>query len=167
MDRLPVHIRWMIRRDMGEVLDIESKTFEFPWSEQDFTRCLRQRNAIGMVAEHSEKICGYFIYELHKNWIEILNVAVAPELRRRRIGEQIINKLLSKLSEQRRNRINVVVRETNLPAQLFFRQQGFKAMEVLRGFYQDTPEDAYYMVKSIIPSVTNRIQKFMPQHGGF
>lgn len=44
-----VHIRWMIRRDMQEVLEIEKSGFEFPWSEEDFIRCLRQRNCIGMV----------------------------------------------------------------------------------------------------------------------
>jgi len=49
-----VHIRWMIRRDMPEVLEIEDRSFEFSWSEEDFIRCLRQRNCIGMVAEHDE-----------------------------------------------------------------------------------------------------------------
>ena len=29
-----VHIRWMIRRDMPEVLAIEEDSFEFPWSEE-------------------------------------------------------------------------------------------------------------------------------------
>ncbi len=28
-----VHIRWMIRRDMPEVLAIEDESFEFPWLE--------------------------------------------------------------------------------------------------------------------------------------
>ena len=37
------------------------------------------------------------------------------------------------------------VRETNLPAQLFFRQLGFRAVSVLRDFYEDTTEDAYLM----------------------
>ncbi len=41
---LQVQIRWMIRRDMDEVLNIEYEGFEFPWSEDDFVRCLRQRN---------------------------------------------------------------------------------------------------------------------------
>ena len=31
-----VHIRWMIRRDLPEVLDIEADSFEFPWYEDDF-----------------------------------------------------------------------------------------------------------------------------------
>ena len=48
------HIRWMIRRDMPDVLGIESNCFEFSWTEDDFIRCLRQRNCIGMVAEMAE-----------------------------------------------------------------------------------------------------------------
>ena len=47
--QLRVHIRWMIRRDMAEVLDIERQCFEFPWTEDEFINCLRQRNAIGMI----------------------------------------------------------------------------------------------------------------------
>ena len=37
------------------------------------------------------------------------------------------------------------VRETNLPAQLFFRAQRFKGVRVLRSFYEDSGEDAYLM----------------------
>ena len=56
---LKVHIRWMIRRDMTEALAIEADSFEFPWCENDFLRCLRQRNCIGMVAEHNDRIVGF------------------------------------------------------------------------------------------------------------
>lgn len=142
---LRVHIRWMIRRDMLEVQDIEAASFEFPWSEEDFLRCLRQRNCIGMVAEHYDRVVGFMIYELHKNRLHILNFCVHPEYRRRGIGAQMLNKLAGKLSDQRRNRIMLEVRERNLSAQLFFRQAGFRAITVLRDFYEDTVEDAYLM----------------------
>jgi [ribosomal protein S18]-alanine N-acetyltransferase len=118
---LCVHIRWMIRRDMPEVLAIENRSFEFPWSEDDFIRCLRQRNCIGMVAEYDERVVGFMIYELHKNRLHILNFAVRPEFRRQGIGRSMIRKLVGKLSQQRRNRIMLEIRETNLDAQLFFR----------------------------------------------
>lgn len=144
-DAICVHIRWMIRRDMPEVLGIERQSFEFPWSEDEFVRCLRQRNCIGMVAEHDERIVGFMIYELHKNRLHILNFAVRAEFRRRGVGSQMIRKLAGKLSQQRRNRILLEVRETNLPAQLFFRSSGFRAISLLREFYEDTPEDAYLM----------------------
>jgi ribosomal-protein-alanine N-acetyltransferase len=150
--QLPVHIRWMIRRDMPEVLAIESQSFEFPWSEEDFIRCLRQRNCIGMVAEHNERVVGFMIYELHKNRLHILNFAVNEQLRRRGIGSQMIRKLVSKLSRERRNRVMLEIRETNLAAQLFFRDLGFRAVSVLRAFYEDTPEDAYLMQYRYVPA---------------
>lgn len=140
-----VHIRWMIRRDMPEVTEIEQESFEFPWSEEDFVRCLRQRNCIGMVAEHEDQVVGFMIYELHKNRLHILNFGVAKEFRRCGTGTQMISKLIGKLSSQRRTRIMLEVRETNLEAQLFFRAHGFRAVSVLRSYYDDTPEDAYLM----------------------
>src|SRR6476620_6689447 len=144
-DQVRVHIRWMIRRDMPEVLHTEQDSFEFPWTEEDFLRCLRQRNCIGMVAEQGEKVVGFMIYELHKTRLHILNFAVHPSYRRLHIGSQMVAKLISKLSSHRRTRITLEVRETNLSAQLFFRTQGFRATRVLRGFYDDSGEDAFLM----------------------
>lgn len=160
-----VHIRWMIRRDMNEVLDIEQESFEFPWCEDDFIRCLRQRNCIGMVAEYDDRVVGFMIYELHKTRLHIMNFAVSREFRRRGVGRQMLAKLIGKLSHQRRTRIMLEVRETNLPAQLFFRCEGFRAVSVLRDFYDDTTEDAYLMqyryrpAESEVVIPVNRITK--------
>lgn len=140
-----VHIRWMIRRDMPQVLDIESSRQLSPWSECDFLRVLRQRNCIGMVAEHDERVVGYMIYELNKFKLQILNFAVHPEFRRRTVASQMAAKLIGKLSSHRRTKITLNVRESNLSAQLFFRSHGFKAMEIARDHFEDTGEDAYVM----------------------
>ena len=144
-EQVRVHIRWMIRRDMPEVLQTEQESFEFSWTEEDFLRCLRQRNCIGMVAEQGEKVVGFMIYELHKSKLHILNFAVQPGQRRCGVGGQMVAKLISKLSSHRRTRITLEVRETNLAAQLFFRKQGFRAVRVLRTYYEDTGEDAFLM----------------------
>ena len=144
-DRLQIHVRWMIRRDMPEVLDIEQEAFEFPWSDDDFTRCMRQRNCIGMVAEIADSIVAFMIYELHRNRLHVLNFAVRRSHRRLGIGTQMMDKLAGRLSPERRDRIVLEVRETNLPAQLFFRSLGYRAVSVLKDFYQDTTEDAYLM----------------------
>jgi ribosomal-protein-alanine N-acetyltransferase len=77
--------------------------------------------------------------------LHVLNFAVAAEYRRRGVGSRMTAKLIGKLSAQRRTRILLEVRETNLAAQLFFRKQGFRAVSVLRDFYDDTTEDAYVM----------------------
>ena len=169
-EQVRVHIRWMIRRDMPEVLQTEQESFEFAWTEEDFLRCLRQRNCIGMVAEQGEKVVGFMIYELHKSKLHILNFAVAPSCRRSSIGGQMVSKLISKLSSHRRTRITLEVRETNLPAQLFFSKQSFLAVRVLRTYYEDTGEDAFLMQYRIaedtgedVEDAVNRIAQYEEQ----
>jgi ribosomal-protein-alanine N-acetyltransferase len=139
-------VRWMMRRDMPEVQSIEESVFEFAWSEKDFIRCLRQLNCIGMVAELNDKVVGYMIYELHKHRLHLLNFAVSPSCRRIGIGRAMIEKLIGKLSLERRNRIHLEVRETNLDAQLFFRSVGFRAESVVKDFWKDSNDDAYVFV---------------------
>ncbi len=162
-----VHIRWMIRRDMPEVLAIEHRSFEFPWCEEEFLRVLRQRNCIGMVAEYGERVVGFMIYELHKSKLQVLNFAVAPEFRRMGVGHQMVAKLVGKLSSHRRTKISLHCRETCLNAQLFFRIEGFRASGVMRDFYEDSGEDAYIMqylfdeseADDLSPRPVNRIAK--------
>ena len=147
LGKLKIPIRWMIRRDFPEVLEIERVSFEFPWDEEEFLTCLRQRNCIGMVAEINHEIVGFMIYELHKSMLRVLNFAVAPEFRRQSVGSRLSDRLISKLNHKRREEIIIEVRETNLAAQLFFRSQGFRAVRTLRNFYDhgDVLEDAYHM----------------------
>ncbi len=149
-DTQTIHIRWMITRDLPEVLRIEEDSFLWDaWTEGDFLRRMRERNCIAMVAEYGpdedNKVVGFMVYEFHKTYLVVLNFAVSPRYRRLGVGAELAAKLIGKLSADRRKRIMVNVRETNLTAQLFFRSQGFWAARVLRRFYQTTGEDAYRM----------------------
>lgn len=144
---MKVGIRWMIRRDMPEVLQIEHASFVAPWEEEDFLRALRKRTCIGEIAEHKDKIVGFNIYELQKTQIYLVNFAVAPWARLKGVGRQMIERLANKLilPRPRRNRLTLIVRETNIGGQLFFRACGFRARSVIRGHYEDTSEDGYAM----------------------
>lgn len=139
------HLRWMIKRDMPEVLAIEDQCFQWDaWTEQGFLTCLRERNCVGMVAEYKERVAGYMIYELHQHHLHIVNFAVHPALQRKQVGTQMAQKLKDKLSTHKRTFLDLVVRETNLAAHLFWKSQGFQAVEVLNGFFARTDEDAYH-----------------------
>ncbi len=142
---ISVQVRWMIRRDMPDVLRIEKESFELPWNEEDFLCCLRQRNCIGMAAEYEGRVIGFMIYELFQSRMHIMSFAVASRYRRCGVGAQMIQKLINKLSQQRRTSITLEIRETNLPGQLFFQKQRFLATSVLRNYYEDTDEAAYTM----------------------
>lgn len=140
-----VHIRWMIRRDMPEVLHIEQAAFDRPWTEEDFLKALRQRNCIGMVAEHGDRIVGFMVYELLRGKINLIDLAVHPEFRRRGVGRQMVAKLVGKLSVRLRTRVIGCVRESSLDAQVWLRACGFLAIDILREHYPDTGEDGYAM----------------------
>jgi len=99
-----------------------------------------------MVAEQSDgDAVGYMVYELHKHRLHLLNLAVHKDYRSRGVGYSMISKLQGKLSYQRRNRILLEVSERNLAGQLWFKRQGFRAISVLRDFYDDSDQDAYLM----------------------
>lgn len=147
------NIRWMIRRDRPQVLGIEYRSFECPWLEEEFDICLRQRNCVGMVDAIGDRVVGFIIYELHRTRYHVLKFVVDPEYRRQGVGRQMAEKLASKLSEDRRTRILIEVRETNLGAQFFWRAVGFRAIAVLRDFYEYTGEDAYLMEYTFRPAV--------------
>jgi ribosomal-protein-alanine N-acetyltransferase len=102
-----------------------------------------------MVAEQATheaygQIVGFNIYELHKNRLHILRFATLPAYQRRGVGAAMVRKLVGKLTPNR-CRIMLEIRESNVDAQLFFKAMGFRAVSLLRDFYDDTPEDAYLM----------------------
>lgn len=144
-ERVAVTLHWMIRRDMPEVLRIEAESFELPWTHADFVRCLLRNNRIGLVAEHDGRVVGFLLYEIQPTHFELVRMAVAPSHRRRLVGSCLVGRLKGRLQATRRDRIVVVVRETNLAAQLFFRAAGLRATRILRNFYRDTGEDGYRM----------------------
>jgi len=75
----------------------------------------------------------------------LLNFAVHLNWRRLGIGSQMIKILAAKLSPRKFRRITAEIRETNLSAQLFLRECGFKAINTLHRHYKNISEDAYLM----------------------
>lgn len=167
-ETMKVHVRYMIRRDMPEVLTIEAQSFEADtWTEEDFMRCLRQRNCIGNIAEHGEDVHGYTIRELGKHAVRVVNLAVNPKCRRRGVGRAMIDAIKKRLSAGKHNRIIAEIAESNLEAQLFFRAQGFRCIGVVRGGCPSNAgaEDAYRMVYAlpgceVEPIPQNRLRQY-------
>lgn len=146
------HIRWTLRRDLLQILDIERASFTQPWTEDDFLQILRQHCIISMVAEVHDRVVGYMVYELGQKKLYLHNIAVATK--GVGIGRQLIDKLKTKLSPYKRKTLECHVRETNLESQKFFRAVGMRALRVVRAFYDGEDgqaEDAYlfqYRVQS-------------------
>ncbi len=143
MNALAVNVRWMIRGDLPEVMKIERDSFPVPLNEADFLACLSQRNSIGVVAENGDHVVGFMIYELYPRKIVLVRMAVAPANRLRGVATALIKKLFSKLTLNGRQQILIHLRESNTEGHLFLKNQGFRATEVKRRYFEDSGEDAY------------------------
>lgn len=141
-----VRIRWMLRRDEDEVLDIESVCFlNAAWTRAEFDRSLHQRNCFAMVAELSatDELAGFMVYRLIETRIDLLTMAVKPSCWRNGIGTAMIGKLKSKMKvNHKRSRIIAKVAERNLEGHLFFAACGFRAISIMRTYFDDG-QDAY------------------------
>ncbi len=133
MPKLDVRIRWLIDRDHPEVIAIESQSSETPWTKEDLKAIDRTRNWIGMVAEDEDRIVGWMLYELHETRVVVLKFAVDPFARRLGVGTAMINKLKGKCTPQKRPSLVIDCSEDELRAHLFFKKNGLKATEIVRG----------------------------------
>ena len=134
---------WLTQKHLEAVLDIERRSFDQPWNEKDFQDTMRRNGVVGLAAfsggEEDGRLTGFIIYSLDKGHVTVLNLAVHPHFRRKRIGSALIKRVKEKLASGRRIRIVANVRETNLAAQLFLRSQEFKCDAILPRHYEEEP----------------------------
>jgi ribosomal protein S18 acetylase RimI-like enzyme len=156
-------------RDLPSIIEIEQQP-SMRWPLRDLRAVLQSSNAAGWVAEINGRVVGFLIYvvglqpangrdesaDRAKNrlgsasrahtgqplHITLLNMAVAPVWQRTGLGRALLAKLNQALQHPR-DRIQTTVPESNLAAQLLLRSAGYKAIRVLRGFFD--AEDGYLM----------------------
>lgn len=153
MDKLTkeFHVRWMIRRDMPMVLEIEKNFERFAIGQDEIIHFLRQRNMVGMVAvDEHEDIYGYIIYAIHKQFYNIVRFVTMPNTPG--VDAALFEKLRGKLNPPRRSLIRIYIAESDLPQQLLFQSLGFRAMTICKDWYCDPDEDAYLMQYQILPN---------------
>lgn len=145
-----LHARWMIRRDMNEVLDIERRhAVGVPWGEEDFLKVLRDRNSIGMVVEEGQTVVAFVLYNLEKNRLEIVRFqGDLPEA-----VSLLCERLVGKLSAERRKRLVMTVNEEDVPLLLQLRDNGMKAVRLVRGAFGN--RDGVRMVYRLTRSESN------------
>ena len=130
-------IRWLIRRDMDCVMRIERSAYgEYAWTRGEWRDYLACRSVVAVVAEDiKDNACGFVGYTLHKDKLVLDTIAVDSKHQRQGVGESMVRLLKRKLTPQKRNRIELMVAETNLAAQLFFRSMGFVCSKVVKRPY--------------------------------
>lgn len=144
-----IAIQRMTPQDLEEVARLEKICFSDPWPKETFMEELLHKLAIPSVAKLDGKMVGYFcLWHLYEQ-LEIANIAVSPDHRRKGIGEKMLKRILLEAKERGCTSIILSVRESNQAAINLYTKFGFVEAGRRKKYYRFPAEDALTMVKTL------------------
>lgn len=154
IERLPqlpefpeIEILRMRRRHLRRVLSIEGRVYPRPWSASLFLSELAQRTTrTYIVARHEGEVVGYAGMMFTGLEAHITNIAVDPTFHGRKVGSRLLFSIVTEAIARGAKVFSLEVRVSNHAAQRMYEKFGFKTMNVRKGYYIETNEDAYVMV---------------------
>jgi ribosomal-protein-alanine N-acetyltransferase len=127
-------IRPLATVDLDAVMDIESRAYDFPWTQGIFRDCLR----VGYCCwcyENDGLIQGYGVMSVAAGESHILNLTVRPESQRQGIGSKLIKHFLQLARRHDADIVMLEVRPSNLSAISLYEKMGFNEVGVRRNYY--------------------------------
>jgi [ribosomal protein S18]-alanine N-acetyltransferase len=151
-----VDFRRLEMRDLNAVEVIERASYPTPWSRSMFAGELAKPSSISLGAFHPDtnELLGYLIISRYVDAWHVMNLAVAPDHRRRRIAASLLERLFELTTGESRRGYTLEVRVSNDVAIKLYEQAGFKARGIRRGYYTDNREDALIMWRDPEPRPT-------------
>jgi ribosomal-protein-alanine N-acetyltransferase len=119
-----------------------------PWSAGGLLLALRNNLSLRVAEEHGS-ICGVIVFRVMADEAEILNLAVASDLRRRGIGSSLLEEAVRASESARARKIFLEVRESNDTARNFYSRRRFIEAGRRRGYYREPSEDALILLRMI------------------
>lgn len=132
-----------------EIYELEKLCFSLPWSQAQCLGALKQPNFGAYGLWQNTKLCAYVSFYHNQTEMEIVNLAVHPQIRRQGLASQILAALLQAAAKMSIEKIVLEVREANIPAQDLYRKHGFRQTGVRKGYYPDTRENALVLVRNL------------------
>ena len=155
----------MLPVDLDQVLAIELVSHIHPWTRGNFSDSLAAghwayciRPKVDSVIKGSyldpQALWAYCVLFPAVDELHLLNITVAPGLRRKGIGVRMMNAIESVATQQGMPRIILEVRPSNLAAVNMYGSMGYEVIGTRNNYYPNNPntglrEDATVMAKSI------------------
>ena len=144
-----VELRLLELGDLSAIEEIERASYPTPWSRSMFAGELAKPSSISLGAfdPETDALVGYLVISRYVDAWHVMNVAVAPDHRRRGIATALLDRLFDVTATDPRRGYTLEVRVSNEGAIKLYERLGFVARGVRRGYYTDNREDALIMWK--------------------
>jgi len=136
----------MVAADIPAVLKIETLSFTSSWPANAFANEINDNKlAYYFVGRIDDRIVAYGGIWVILEDSHITTIAVHPDLRGQKRGEEMLIFLLDQAIARGASWITLEVRESNDVAQKLYRKYGFTIVSTRRGYYSDNNENALVM----------------------
>ena len=142
-----IELRQLLLDDLGEIEEIERRSYPTPWSRSMFAGELSKPSGICLGAFQGEDMLGYLIVARYVDAWHVMNVAVDPEHRGRGVATMLLERLFDLTADDARRGYTLEVRVSNVNAIDLYERLGFRSRGLRRGYYTDNREDALIMWK--------------------
>lgn len=143
--------RQMLYTDLKEVLSIETRAYEFAWTEGIFRDCIRAGYHCQVLETPHGFIQAYGVMSAAAGEAHILNLCVRPELQGRGLSRRMLDHLLELAHTAQIQTVFLEVRPSNKRAMQLYAAAGFCEIGVRIGYYPAARgrEDALVMAKEL------------------
>lgn len=139
-------IRPMTVDDVEAVMEVERASFPVAWDEDTFKKEAGENPyAYYYVIEKDGKVIGYCGLWLIIDEAHITNIAIHPEERGQKYGEQLFRHTCEQAIEFGAIQLSLEVRVSNTAAQHMYRKFGLVPGGIRKNYYTDNGEDALVM----------------------
>ncbi|MCE9673663.1 ribosomal protein S18-alanine N-acetyltransferase [Myxococcus stipitatus] len=144
-------IRKMTEADLTAVMALEKAAFKNPWSPELLRRELEHEWSTILLVEEPQPetaplLLGLAIFWIVHDEVHVLNVATAPQHRRRGVARAVMDEVLERGKARRCSLATLEVRRSNEAALQLYRSLGFRPVGIRPNYYVDEGEDAVVMV---------------------
>lgn len=130
-----------------QVAALEQICFSDPWSQASVANELENPLSCWLVWVEEDVVLGYVGSQTVLGETDMMNVAVAPQARRRGIAEKLILELVEQLKKRDSHCLTLEVRASNAPAIALYEKLGFFQVGRRPNYYRNPKEDALILRK--------------------
>ena len=123
-------------KHLDEIINIENKVFDQPWSKIHFLKDLELNVSYNIVYIIKSQCVGYLFGYIIKNEFHLNNIAIKPKYQQKGFGNEILNFIISDLKSKKINKIMLEVRCDNLSAIKLYDSIGFNKVNVRKDYYK-------------------------------
>jgi ribosomal-protein-alanine N-acetyltransferase len=137
--------------DLADVVAMERACYSDPWPASSFTSLPTNERVFFVVARESQvgMLLGFAIAWHVVNEGELANLAVAPEHRRKGIGQALLDAVTTDALGRGTSELYLEVRESNSAARKLYRAAGFEEVGRRKRYYRRPEEDALILRRTL------------------